>query len=90
MECGIVQSLSRTVGQILTWIPFSAPLTVIVRMSIAPEGIAFHEILGALGVLLASTWLSIRFGARLFRVGLLLTGSRPSVRELLRQARLLD
>ncbi len=79
-----------TVGQILTWIPFSAPLTVIVRMSIAPEGIAFHEILGALGVLLASTWLSIRFGARLFRVGLLLTGSRPSVRELLRQARLLD
>ncbi|MCB9621283.1 MAG: ABC transporter permease [Sandaracinus sp.] len=79
-----------TVGRVLTWIPFSAPLTVIVRMSIAPEGIAFHEILGALGVLLASTWLAIRFGARLFRVGLLLTGSRPSVRELLRQARLLD
>lgn len=79
-----------TVGRVLTWVPFSAPLTVIVRMSVAPEGIAFHEVVGALGVLLASTWLAIRLGARLFRVGLLLTGSRPSLRELLRQARLLD
>ena len=78
------------VGQLLTWIPFSAPLTVVVRMSIDPEGIAWWEVLGALGVLLASTWLAIRFGARLFRVGLLLTGSRPGLRELLRQARLLD
>lgn len=78
------------VGQVLTWIPFSAPLTVIVRLSVDPAGIAAWEVIGALGVLLASTWLSIRLGARLFRVGLLLTGSRPSWREILRQARLLD
>ena len=78
------------IGRLLTWIPFSAPLTVVVRLSIEPAGIALWEILGAFGVLLASTWLSIRFGARLFRVGLLLTGTRPGFRELLRQARLLD
>lgn len=79
-----------SIGKLLTWIPFSAPLTVVVRLSIDPAGIAAWEIIGALGVLLASTWLSIRFGARLFRVGLLLTGTRPGFRELLRQARLLD
>ncbi len=78
------------VGQLLTWIPFSAPLTVIVRMSLDPGGIAWWEVVGALLVLVASTWLSIRFGARLFRVGLLVSGSRPSLREILRQARLLD
>jgi ABC-2 type transport system permease protein len=78
------------VGQVLTWIPFSAPLTVIVRMSLDPGGIAWWEVVGALLVLVASTWLSIRFGARLFRVGLLVSGSRPSLREILRQARLLD
>ncbi|MEM9071422.1 MAG: ABC transporter permease [Myxococcota bacterium] len=78
------------IGRLLTWIPFSAPLTVVVRMSIEPEGIAFWEILGAFGVLLASTWLSIRFGARLFRVGLLLSGTRPRFREILKQARLLE
>lgn len=77
-------------GQLLTWIPFSAPLTVIVRMSLDPGGIAWWEVAGALAVLVASTWLAIRFGARLFRVGLLVSGSRPKLRELLRQARLLD
>ncbi len=77
------------VGHLFTWIPFSAPLTVIVRMSIAPDGIALWEVAGALAVLLASTWLSIRLGARLFRVGLLLSGTRPGWRELLAQARLL-
>jgi len=77
-------------GRLLTWLPFSAPLTVIVRMSIDPAGISTGEILGSLGVLLASTWLTLRLGARLFRVGLLMTGPRPSWRELLRQARLLE
>ncbi|MBX3247286.1 MAG: ABC transporter permease [Myxococcales bacterium] len=79
-----------SIGKLLTWIPFSAPLTVIVRMSIAPEGISVAEIFGAIGMLIVSTWVAIRLGARLFRVGLLLTGSRPSFRELMRQARLID
>jgi hypothetical protein len=46
------------------------------------------EVAGAYLVLLVSTWLAIRFGARLFRVGLLMTGTRPKLREILRQARL--
>ena len=76
------------VGQVLTYIPFSAPLTVIVRLSVDPDGIAAWEIALSLLVLLVSTRLSIGVGARLFRVGLLLTGSRPSWREVWRQARL--
>ena len=40
-------------------------------------------------VLLARSWqLGLRFGARLFRVGLLSSGARPSFREIIRQARL--
>ncbi len=39
-------------------------------------------------MLAASTWFAIRVGARLFRVGLLLTGARPKLREIIRQARL--
>lgn len=74
-------------GQILTWIPFTSPLTVIIRLAVDAGGIAWWEVAGAIGVLLASTWLSIRLGARLFRVGFLLTGSRPSLAELWRQAR---
>ena len=39
-------------------------------------------------VLVAATYLALHLGARLFRVGLLLTGARPKLREILRQARL--
>ena len=74
-------------GQILTWIPFTSPLTVIIRLAVEPSGIAWWEVAGAITVLLLSTWLSIRIGARLFRVGFLLTGSRPSLAELWRQAK---
>ncbi len=74
-------------GQVMTWIPFTSPLTVIIRLSVDPSGIAWWEVLGSMAVLSVSTWLSIRVGARLFRVGFLLTGSRPSFAELWRQAR---
>lgn len=74
-------------GQVLTWIPFTSPLTVIIRLAVDTSGIAWWEVAGSIAVLVASTWLSIRIGARLFRVGFLLTGSRPSLAELWRQAR---
>lgn len=77
-----------TVARILTWIPFTAPLTVVLRMTLDPGGIAWWELAGSLGLLALCTWATIGVAARLFRVGLLLTGSRPRLREILRQARL--
>ncbi len=74
-------------GQAMTWIPFTSPLTVIIRLAVEPSGIAWWEVLGSMLTLVVATWLSIRVGARLFRVGFLLTGSRPSLAELWRQAR---
>jgi ABC-2 type transport system permease protein len=75
------------VGQVMTWIPFTSPLTVIIRLAVDSSGIAWWEVIGAMVVLVVSTWASIRVGARLFRVGFLLTGSMPSLAELWRQAR---
>ncbi|MGB5812833.1 MAG: ABC transporter permease [Polyangiales bacterium] len=74
-------------SQIMTYIPFTAPLTVVLRLAVDPAGIAWWEIAAAIGVLIVSIWLAIRLGARLFRVAFLLTGSRPSLAELWRQAR---
>jgi hypothetical protein len=53
-----------------------------------PGSLAWWEVTGALVVLAASTWVAIRIGARLFRVGLLNSGARPSFKEIIRQARL--
>jgi len=74
-------------GQVMTWIPFTSPLTVIIRLAVDSSGIFWWEVFGSMVVLLLSTWASIRVGARLFRVGFLLTGSMPSLAELWRQAR---
>lgn len=75
-------------GRILSWIPLTAPVTIIFRTTIDPGGIAWWEILGPFLLVALATWVGIRVGARLFRVGLLLTGARPKLREILRQARL--
>jgi ABC-2 type transport system permease protein len=77
-----------TLGRVLTWIPFTAPVTVVLRTALDAKGIAWWEIAGSFVVMVISTWIAIRVGARLFRVGLLLTGARPKLREILRQARL--
>jgi len=77
-----------TIPRVMTWIPFTAPLTVVLRLALDPAGTAWWEVLGSLTVLVVSIGVAIRFGARLFRVGLLLTGTRPKLREILKQARL--
>ncbi len=84
----LIEEPHGLLGRVMTWIPFSAPTIVIFRLSLDPAGIAWWEIAGSVIVLLASIWIAIRLGARLFRVGIMLTGARPKLREILRQARL--
>ncbi len=77
-----------TVARVLSWIPFTSALTVMVRMVLEPGGVAWWEVVGGMVVLLLSIYVAIRLGARLFRVGLLLGGSKVKLREVLQQARL--
>ncbi|MBZ5557501.1 MAG: ABC transporter permease [Acidobacteriia bacterium] len=79
-----------TMARVLTWIPTSAATLLVLRASLDPGALAWWDIAGASIVLAASTWVAIRVGARIFRVGLLSSGARPSFREVLRQARLAD
>ena len=86
----LIEEPHGAAGHILSVIPFSAPLTLMVRLAVEPDGVASWDLGLAVASMLLATWLSVRIGARLFRVGLLLGGSRPTFREVLRQARLLD
>ena len=83
----LLEDPNGILGQIMTWIPFTSPLTVIIRLAVDPAGIAWWEVIGSVVALGVSIWVAIRIGARLFRVGFLLTGSRPTLAELWRQAR---
>jgi len=79
-----------TMAHVLTWLPTSAATVIVLRASLDPGSLAWWEVAGAFVVLSASTWVAIRIGARVFRVGLLSSGARPTLREVLRQARIAD
>ena len=72
------------------WVPFTAPLAIVLRLAQDPEGVHAWEIAGSVGVLIVCTWLSVRIGARLFRVGVLLSGGWPGWRQVLRQAEITE
>ena len=87
MMAVLVREPHGTVARVLTWLPFSAGPLIMFRASVDLESLAWWEVAGSFGVLLLSTWLAIRIGARLFRLGLL-SASRPKLSEIMRQARL--
>ncbi len=75
---------------VMHWVPFTAPLAIVLRMAQDPAGVEAWELVGSVGVLLVCTWLSVRIGARVFRVGVLLSGGWPGWRQVLRQAEIVD
>jgi ABC-2 type transport system permease protein len=86
----IIREPHGVLARVLTWVPFTSSPIVMIRASMDAESLAWWEIAGPLLLLTLATWLAIRVGARLFRVGLLSSGARPSLREVWRQARLAD
>jgi ABC-2 type transport system permease protein len=73
--------LART----MTLIPFSAPILMPLRMTLV--SVPWYEVLGSLvGVALAAA-VAIWMSARIYRVGLLMYGKRPSISELARWVR---
>ena len=88
MMAVLIREPNGTVAKVLTWVPFTAGPVVILRASNDAALLAWWEVAGSFLVLIASTWIALRLGARLFRIGLLSAGARPSLREIVRQARL--
>jgi ABC-2 type transport system permease protein len=84
----LIQDPHGPLARVLTWIPITSAAVVMFRASMDRASLAWWETAGAFAVLAGSTWVAIRIGARLFRVGLLNSGARPSLKEIIRQARL--
>lgn len=69
-------------AEILTMIPFSSPILMPMRYLL--DGASGASIAVSLAILTASTWVAAWLAARIYRVGILLYGKRPSLRELAR------
>ena len=73
-----------TIGRVFSFIPFTAPPTMMFRYTIDPSGTPWLDLALSTAILLASTFLALKVSARLYRVGLLLYGKRPGLREIWR------
>ncbi|MFC1806658.1 ABC transporter permease [Planctomycetota bacterium] len=76
----ILEAPNAVLSRVLSYIPFTCPITMIMRCASAE--VAWWDILLSLLVMVVSTYAALRVSARLFRVGMLLRGQRPSLGEL--------
>lgn len=68
----VLSSPTSTFSTILTWFPFTSPTVLIIRA--LNQSIGAWELAGSLVVLTATVALAMILSARIFRIGLLMTG----------------
>jgi ABC-2 type transport system permease protein len=78
----IVQSPNSTVSVVLSLIPFFTPMVMLGRIIVLQP--SAWQIWLSMGLMLVSIYFMVSFAARVFRVGLLMYGKRPSLPEVFR------
>jgi len=81
----LINEPSGTMARVLSFIPFFTPIVVPVRYAIAP--LPLSEVLLAVAVMLLGIAGTVWLGARIYRVGVLSYGKKPTFKELWRWAR---
>lgn len=81
----IIMAPDSALSVVLSLFPFTAPIVMLVRMLIGSPP-AFH-VLMSLAILAVSVVLVAWLSARIFRVAILASGTRPSLRKLVQFAR---
>jgi ABC-2 type transport system permease protein len=80
----LIESPQGAVARIFSYIPFTAPTTMMFRYVLDPKGTPVIDIVGSMALMMAATVVALRVSARLYRAGLLLYGKRPGIREIWR------
>lgn len=78
----IVQSPNSTLAVVMSLIPFFTPMVMLGRIVVLEP--SAWQIALSIALMLASIYLSVAFSARVFRVGILMYGKRPSLPEVIK------
>ena len=81
----VTQNPNSPILMFVTLIPFLTPSMMIMRLPVLTPPL--WEIALTLGILIATTWAIIWAAGKIFRVGILLTGKRPSLDEIVKWIR---
>ncbi|MCU0867754.1 MAG: ABC transporter permease [Planctomycetes bacterium] len=76
----IVQEPNGVVAKVLSYVPLFTPFTMMNRAGGPPE---VYEYVITTILLLASVWLAFKGAGKIFRVGVLMTGNPPKLKEIL-------
>lgn len=76
----IIRSPDTGLSQIVSMIPFFSPITMFTRISVQTP--PFSEILLSIAILIATIVFLIWLAGKIFRVGILMYGKRPTLPEL--------
>ena len=76
---------SGTIATVLSWMPFSSPIVMPMRMGLS--SVSWLTVGGSLAVCALGCVLAVWLAARIYRVGMLMYGKKPSIRELVRWVR---
>jgi ABC-2 type transport system permease protein len=71
---------SGTLSRVVSLLPFTAPILMPVRMSLT--SVPWYEVLAAIALLVLTCLGAIWLAARIYRVGVLMYGKKPSMAEL--------
>ncbi len=64
-----------------SYIPFTIPAIMILRFNIGP--VPLWEVIVSTALMIASIYLSVSIAAKIFKIGILSYGKRPSIKELI-------
>ncbi len=81
----VIKSPDSTVSVVLSLIPFFAPILMLLRICILLP--PFSQIAASIALLILTTILMIWISAKIYRVGILMYGKRPSFSEILKWMR---
>lgn len=75
----VIEDPHGTVSTVFSFIPLTSPVVMLMRI---PFGVPIWQQLLSLGLLIGTFMLSVWFAAKIYRVGILMYGKKPTYKEL--------
>jgi ABC-2 type transport system permease protein len=75
----VIEDPHGTVSSVFSYIPFTSPVVMLMRI---PFGVPIWQQLISLGLLIGTFMFTVWFAAKIYRVGILMYGKKPSYRDI--------
>ncbi|MFG6687143.1 ABC transporter permease [Mariniflexile sp. HNIBRBA6329] len=77
----VIEDPHGTVSTVFSFIPFTSPVVMLMRI---PFGVPIWQQLVSLFILIATFMFTVWFAAKIYRVGILMYGKKPTYKELIK------